>query len=573
MCSFLLMKGAAFRRWANACATAGLLLLLPAHIVAQQPPQSDGRFDRVGVDNTRQLPLSLRQAIGMALEKNRDIEVQRMSVKKTEFDLFSAQGVYDPVSGATTYYDSRTVPVGSVLAGGPTGRVTTKSFVYNFSLEQQVKTGGRYNLSFENARNSTTSTFVNLNPQFSSVVQFNFTQPLLRNFRIDRNRHEIKIAKKRLGVADSQFRQRVIDILSSVQNAYWELVYSIRNRTVAEDAVNLARKQFEMNQRLVGAGTLAPVEIVSAKAEVERREESVLQAVENVAKAENALKGMILDSRTSEYWEYVVLPTDGEEIEPVSLKLDDAIAIALKNRPELEQVRLQSELNTIDTGFFRNQTRPQIDFLGQYGFTGLSGRARPSSTLSTNQALIDRVDFLSSLQGLGPVPVPPPATVQDFLVGGYGRDLSNLFGQDFRSVRVGFTVSLPVRNRTAQANLGRSLAEGRILDAERQQLEQRVVVEVRNALQSVRTAEKRLQAARESRVASEKQLESEDRQYEAGETTNFLVLTRQNELSAARGREIRALADYNEAIAALQRATSVTLSVYNVSINADTPKP
>lgn len=533
---------------------------------AQTPVQRDDRLERVGVDNSKQLPLSLRQAIGMALEKNRDIEVQRLNVKKAEYDLFSAQGAYDPVTGSAAYYESRTVPVGSILQGGPTGRLSTKAYVYTFSLDQQVPAGGKYTFSFENARNTTTSTFVNLNPQFSSTVSFNFTQPLLRNLRIDRSRHDIRIAKKKLDMADSQFRQRVIEIISGIQNSYWELVYAIRSQKVAADAVDLAQKQYAMNQRLVEAGTLAPVEIVSAKAEIDRREEEQLLAVENVTKAENALKGMLLDSRSSQYWEYVVLPTDTEEAAPISVKLDDVINIALKNRPELEQLRLQSEVNNVDTSFYRNQTRPQIDFIGQYGFAGLSGRPKTSSSFSTNQNLIDRVNFLSSLQGLGPVVIPPPAAVQDFLVGGYGRDLANLFGQDFRTFRVGFTLSLPVRNRTAQANLGHSLAEGRIIDSQREQLEQRVLVEVRNALQSVRTAEKRLEAARESRNASEKQLESENRQYEAGETTNFLVLTRQNDLSAARGREIRALADYNESIAALQRAMSVTLSVYNVSI-------
>jgi outer membrane protein len=144
--------------------------------------------------------------------------------------------------------------------------------------------------------------------------------------------------------------------------------------------------------------------------------------------------------------------------------------------------------------------------------------------------------------------------------------LSNLFKNDFRSWRVGLNINLPLRNRTAEANYGRSLAEGKQIEAQRQKAEQMIEVEVRNALQAVETARKRVDAATNSRVNAELQYQSEQRKFDAGQSTNFFVLDRQNALSSARGRELRALTDYTKAVAELQRALSTTLSSNNVQV-------
>src|SRR5262249_5085795 len=154
----------------------------------------------------------------------------------------------------------------------------------------------------------------------------------------------------------------------------------------------------------------------------------------------------------------------------------------------------------------------------------------------------------------------------DSLIGGYGQSLANLFKNDFRSWRFGLNINLPLRNRTAEANLGRSLAEGKQIDAQRQKTEQLIEVEVRNALQAVETARKRAEAAKNSRVNAELQYQSEQRKFDAGQSTNFFVLDRQNALSSARGRELRALTDYTKAVADLQRALSTTLSSNNVEV-------
>lgn len=557
---------------------AGIFLLgsLTPWIWAQETAHSTTRLtaqassgERVGIDPQRRRPMSLHDVILMALRNNRDIEIERISGEQAAYQLNAARGRYDPEITTNFSFQSATVPVGSVLAGGASGSVSTDTTVYGASIRQLLPGGSSYELTFDNNRLTSSNVFITLNPQFSSNMKFTWRQPLLRNRGWDANRRAIRIAKKRLDLSDTEFRQRVIEIINRVQKAYWDLVFALRNVKVQQEAVDLAREQLEINRRMVAAGTLAPVEIIAAEAEVKRREENLLTAIEGVTVAENILKGLILAERTDPLWREAIIPTESAEIKTVPFDLAEAVRTALQSRPEMEQIKLQREINDLDVRYFRNQTRPQLDIVGIYEINGLAGRLRRDENpfSAGNRVLLHRVNALSELAGLPPLELPPPAQLPAFLIGGQGRAWANLFGNDFRTVQVGISLSLPLRNRTAEGNLGEALAAHRLLEAQRQKLELAIEIDVRNALQAVETARMRVEAARAAREAAEANLASEQRRYRAGETTNFMVLTRQNELSAARAQELRALMDYNKAIADLQRATATTLSAYHVQID------
>jgi HAE1 family hydrophobic/amphiphilic exporter-1 len=551
------------------CAIIALFGLLAPAALAQDNPQSAIRNPqsdvRVGVDSTKRATMTLRDAMMMALENNRDIEVERLNVQMNEFDLRAAQGFYDPSLAATFYYDRRTIPATSIFASSKTDNlIGTATFTQRTPWQGSSFTG-----VFDNNRATTANLFNDLNPQYTTSLNFTFTQPLLRNRLTDLGRRQIKISKKRLDISDSQFRQRAIEIIAQVQRAYWDLVFARRDREIKRESVELADTQLDHNERLVEAGALAKSDIISARVELERRKDEAEAAVDAIQRAENALKALLLLPASSEMWQSELVPVEQPQIDSgASLPLEDALKLAVQHRPEMEQFRLRGELNKIDADYFRNQTKPQVDFFVTYGTAGLAGAERTTANpiTASNALLYGRINQLSALAGLPAIPTTSFGSTPDALIGGYGQSLANLLKNDFRTWRFGLNINLPIRNRTAEANLGRSLAEGKQIEVQRQRTEQLIEVEVRNALQAIETAKKRVEAAKNSRANAELQYQSEQRKFDAGQSTNFFVLDRQNALSAARGRELRALTDYTKAVADLQRALSTTLSSNNVEV-------
>ncbi len=567
-----------------------LSLALPGSTVAQivrlaqTPAQESKQHDssipqtpaaqRVGVDESRPLALTVFDAVKMALGQNSEIEVERINVRQAEYDLFAARGATDISVGAATFYEHRTVPVGSVLSGGPNGSLTTKTLNYDFSAQKLLPTGALWSAGLTNARTDGNSVFASLNPQYNTALNIQIRQPILRNFSIDDARRRIRIASRLLDLSDSQFRQKAIDIIARVQRAYWDLVFALREAQIQRESVQLARTQLSQNKRMVNEGSLAPIDFVSVEAELERRSENLLIVIEAVTRAENALKQLVLGDRGSNVWNQPIIPTDAPDLRAVSYALPDALASAFANRPELAQNDLKLEVNKIDVKYFDSQTKPQVDLIASYTSSGLSGTPALAGNpfASTTTLLLDRVNVLSGLAGIPAVVVPPGSQLPGFLQGGYGQSLSNLFSNDFRTFRFGVAFSFPLKNRTAEGQLGRTVAEGRKIGAQRKTLEQSIEVEVRNAVQAVETTRLRVETARASREAAEKQSESEQRRFQAGLSTTYFVLERQNNLSAARGRELKAMTDYSKAVTELQRVMGTTLTSANVDVSSSQKK-
>jgi HAE1 family hydrophobic/amphiphilic exporter-1 len=544
--------------------------IAPDYRAPQRPLPEIGR---VGVDMTDQRPLSLREALEMALVNNKDIEVSRQNVRAAEFDLLGARGAYDPRFSSLSYYERSDTPSASFLSGSSSGAVTQSDYTGTARMEGLVpKFGGGYRVDFSAIRLTTNNQFAALNPQYPTALTFNYTQPLLRGLRFDNNRRLIEVAKKNLNLTDAQFRQRAIETITQVQRAYWDLVFTLRNLQIQRDAVRDARTQLEHNKRLVEEGVLAPIDVVAADAQVSGYEQSVYTALEDVQRAENNLKNLIAENRQSPFWNVSVIPTDSVDLTLPTINLDEAMTAAMANRTELQQSAVVGEINRIDERYFREQAKPQIDLIGSYGIVGLAGALSTSSSTSnpltgSTAQLRARINALSVLQGLPPLPEPPVQTIPDELVGGLGQSLLNVGANRYSNFRVGVQLNLPLRNRTAQAQLGRSLVEGKRISTQREQLEQLIQVDVRNSLQVVRTAQSRLRAAAAAREASEQQYTSEQRRFDAGQSTLFLVLERQTALTNARGNELRAQTDLNKSIAELQRATGNAMQANNVVVS------
>ena len=524
--------------------------VVPAAVLPADPPPVAPNFtapvrpmpgtERVGVDVTNQLTLTLEQAIELALKNNNDIDVSRNDVQIAEFNLRGARGVYDPLLENQTYYESLTTPTASLIGGAVNGAVTLKRILSTSGVSGFTpKWGGSYAARFDSSRTSTSNTNATLNPQYPTNFTLSYTQPLLRNFGIDNNRRQIEIAKQNLSLSDAQFRQKAIDVISQVEQAYWNLAFALRNLSVQIDAVKQARTQLESNQRQVDKGVLAPIEVVAATAQVTNFEQLVYAAQESVTRSENSLKSLMLPDRTSSEWSRAITPVSPISLEAPKTGLATAIADALKNRQEISEFETRSALNKIDQDYFRNQAKPQIDLVGTYTMQGLAGTVTE--------------------RGQNNVP--------QNLVGGYTTSLGNLLAQDYPSYRIGVAISLPWGNRTAKANLGRSLVEGERIGNQRALTEQTIETEVRNALQALRSAEARLNSALAARQAAEQLAASEERQFRAGTSTFYLVQQRQTELLTARSRELQAQTDLNRAISEFQRSTGTTLSANNVTVS------
>jgi outer membrane protein TolC len=522
--------------------------------VQQQPVPPLPDLTRVGVESGNVLTLSMNDAIRQALQNNNDIEVAKDDVRFAETQLRSLYGVYDPIFSVTPQIIKNVTPQTSSFLGGGGAAGTTS--VTTFSLSPSLtksfeRGGGNYTLSFANSRTSTSSTNSSLSPFYSSNLSLQFNQPLLRNREIDASRHAIRVQKKRLEQTDSDFRARTITIISQVQAAYWNLVFALRNQQNQLDSLELSRQNMRNIEIQIGAGAKAPLDRAQVQTDIATREANLFIATQSVSQAENSLKQLLLRDPSSPQWSAQITPTDSPAFDLSPIDLNASLAEARKNRPELRRLDLQKEITGIDIQYFKNQTKPQIDLTGTIATTGLAGApCVPNPADPTNRC------------------TSPPTN----LVGGFGKDLSNLGGLNTYNVTVGAAISFPIHNTTAEANLAGARIQQQQLQASYRSQDQSIEMDVRNAAQAVDTAQKRVVASRQARESAEQQLAGEQKLYEVGRSTTFLLLQRQNELTVARTNELQAQTDYNKALADLQRATSATLRVNNVVVQ-DPTKP
>jgi len=550
-------------------------------------------LERVGVNGGDSLSLTLNEAIRRALENNNDIEVARNDVRLAEQQLYALQGVFDPVFTYTPEVNNSVRPVVNIFGGaGTAGTVTTTDYNNNATVNKQFgRGGGNFTYFFNNTREATSASNTSINPFYSSAQGLQFTQPLWRNRSIDRNRQQIRIQRKRLEQSDSDFRLRTIAVISQVQRAYWDLVFALRNEQNQIANVKLAQENFRRTEASVAAGASAPLDRAEIETELATREDALLIANQQVTVAENTLKTLMLKDPLSSDWSKVLVPTDEPSFDETPFNLETALKEASENRPEVRRLKLEQEVNDINLQFYKNQTKPRVDLTGTFQTNGLAGTPNTTSVSTTPSPLILGDTFASTSasafllqqlnqtrQALGLLPitnvptVTPTATgIPSQFVGGYGQTLQNLFSFSTRQVVVGVTIQIPFKNRVAQANLATARIQRDQLAAQTRGQEQTVEVDVRNAVQAVETARRRVIFAREASQSAEEQLAGERRLFQVGRSTQFLLFQRENALVNARNQQLQAETDYNKALSDLQRATSTTLRANNIIIDSPVP--
>jgi outer membrane protein TolC len=516
--------------------------------------------------------LSLPEAIQRVLANDRDLEISRIVLEEAGYNVSAAKGAYDPVAGFRAYRTRSVLPIASLIGGAADGKLTQQEWNGTPQLSGLFPwAGGAYTASFVNSRQVTDSQFVTLNPQYPNSINLNLTQPLWRGLRFDENRHRVQVARKNRQLSDEQFRQRVIEIVTQAVDAYWELDFAWHNLDVQAEAVRLAERQYASNRRQAEQGLLAPIDVVAAQTQVATFQQSLFTAQQALTQAENNLKSLMLPNRNDLFWGTALIPVTEPDVSPAVPDLEDAVRQALKARPELAEAAISIEVNKLDARLSEEQTKPRIDAFANLTAAGLAGRPLPPGpnpfTAGTD-ALVGRLNQLSMLAGLPPVPPISfgSSAVPAIFPGSYGQSLSTLAAGNFPSAQVGLQISFPLRNRTAEAQVATSAAEGRRLRALQDQIEMAVEADVRNALQGVTSAQSRLEAAMLARRSAQEQYASEQRQFQAGTSTVFLVLERQTDFIGARSREARARTDFGEAVANLDRATARTIEVQKITL-------
>ena len=544
----------------------GLQSFSPQRLQAQNPPAPIAANEPATPDLPTVKPLDVPPRLGIlaqsnitlpdvirkVLDNDRDLVVYRIAAQEAIFNVSGAKGYYDPVLGLNAYRIRNVTPIASLIGGAANGKLTQKQLYADPQVSGSVPwLGGTYKLDFSSSRQSTDSTFTSLNPQFPTSANLNFTQPLWRGLRFDENRYRLQVSRKNVLLTNQQLRQHVIEVVTQAIEAYWELGFAYQNLAVQIEAVRLAEQQDLSNRRQVRQGILAPVDVIQTQTQVSTFQQNIFTAQEDLTRAENALKTLLLPSKDDLLWSFALIPTSSLDLGTPLPTLQDALKRALASRPELAESKIGIDVNRLDTRLNQEQARPQINAFANLGVQGLSGRPVPVV-----------VNPLLAQLGITSGVLPP------IFPGGYSQSLNNLYNGTFPLVQVGIQMSVPIRNRTAAAQLAVGIAEGKRLTAQQQSVEMTVEADVRNSLQSLFGARARLDSAQSARHFAEEQYASEQRQFRAGTSSVFLVLQRQTDLIAARSRQIRAEADVGRAAADLDRATARTLVAQNIEFAA-----
>jgi outer membrane protein TolC len=523
---------------------------------------------RTGVEAS--MEISLDQALAMALANNKDIESARIDRLESDYSLTAAQGVYDPTLNVSSYWEQQTTPIASALGGTPNGSLLNKAWQADPGITQNLPWfGGLFKTDLSSTDAYSNNTFLSLNPQYETALNFSYTQPLWRNLLYDSNRHQIDVAKKNRSLTDEQFRQRVMAVVLQAEQAYWELEYAYNNMQVQLDAVRIGIQQDESNRRQEEQGLLAPIDVVAAQTQLANFEVGAYAAQSALTAAENALKELVLPDQTDPQWAAGLIPTTPSDAQVPLTPLADAIAEAMANRPEIAEVKINGEINEKDVRYYRDQTKPQVNLTALYTRAGLAGTLLPPGPNPFTSAFgpfTTQINALSALAGLPPLSAVSfgSTALPPVLVGNYGHSLAAILDGNFPTTEVQLNISLPIRNRTAEANLGKSMAETRRIKNQMEQTRQNIQSDVRNAMENLQMAQLRLQAAAVARESAEEQYQSEQRQFHAGTSTLFLVQQRQATMITARSQERRSQADLSEAIAQFQLVTGTILKERHV---------
>jgi outer membrane protein len=487
--------------------------------------------------------LKIDDAVARALERNLDIAVERLNPTTFDFSIAALEANYRPSLTSSLGYRDQTTFSRSQTAGGDV--LVTETATANAGLAQNLKWGGSsYSATFGNSRVAQTDLFATRNPALNTNLSLVYFQPILRGFRTDTNRTQLRVTALNQEISEIQLDTTVNNTLANVRNAYWDLLYAVRAVGVAQSSLELAEKLITDNKARVEIGTMAPIDVVQSEAEAATRRQTLATAEATLLTAELALKRMIVSGTNDPLWSARLNPVDRPNFSPEPIDLQGAIAKAIADRTDIAQAKKTLESNDVTLRNLVDATLPALDLTASYGLTGVGG------------TVFER-------GGLGGV-------VTRTIPGGYRDALTTLTNLDAPTWNLQLNLSYPLGTSAADAGVARAKLQIQQTQAQLRALELQVATEVTTTALNVQSNQKRVDAGTAARELAQKRLEAENSKFEVGMSTNFQVVQAQRDLADAQITELRAVLDYQKSRVDFERVQRTALSRAGISVISGT---
>jgi outer membrane protein TolC len=492
-----------------------------------------------------QLPLTMGDFVNLILQNNLDVNVNRLTPVSSQYLINTFYKQFEPSIHLQATVNRSNNPATTTLAGA---RIQTAlQGQYTVGFQQNLTTGTLVGVDVLMNRNSSNSLFSTINPNWAGSLRYSLTQHLLRDFGRKTNTHLIRAAKNSEKMSEVQFEKQMMDLVAQGQRSYWDLVFSAEDIKVKQRSMDLAQKTLSDNQIQVQIGTLAPIDLVQAESEVANRRVQYVTSTYTEVLTQDQVKKLITTQGDPGTILAKLTPMQGvRKPDPSDVpSVEDAIKIALENRPELKQLQVDLENKNIDYEYTKNQLLPSFDMIGSYTQSGTAGTLAPIQCDPLVRAC-----------------TPPNPDV----IGGLGTAFGQIFGYNYGGYSVGFNLTIPLRNRAAQGDNARAATDKRIAESRITAQAQQIALEVRNALTQVDMNRAKIEAAQKARELAEQRLSAEQKKFDLGASTIRFVLEEQRNVAQAQTDELQSLVNYTKSLVDVDRATGMTLKKNNIEI-------
>ncbi|MDQ3069990.1 MAG: TolC family protein [Acidobacteriota bacterium] len=473
-------------------------------------------------------PLSVDEAVTLALRNNLGLQIERLNPAIEDELIASARSGYVPTLSTAFRTNGSITQPRSFTEGNEAFSTDSISSSFTFTQQALPWTNTQLQASWSGSRTTTGGLAPSFNPNIGSSFNVQAAQPLLRNFLVKPIQNQIEQAVISRQIADITLRQRVVGTERSVRQAYWNLVGAIERLSVARQNLDLSQTQLKNNRVRVEVGTMAPIDIIAAEAEVAGNEEAVITAEAAIRANEDALRILVMDPNAPDFWTSRIEPTNKPEVQAMQINLETAIASALESRTDMVNARKQLQVSDLSLKLSKNQTLPDLSLNAS-----LTGTASGGTQFSYFPGTITEDVTRRSERG-------------------FGSTLGDVFGFAYPNWSVGVNFAYPIGKAAAEANHARATLQRRQFDAQMKSLELSVVQQVRGAARNVTSNFQRVQSTRVARDLAEKRLAAQQKRFDVGLSTLFELTQAQRDVVLQRNNELNAVIAYNQAIVDFQ---------------------